>query len=184
MKKIMEWIKSKIPLESIKNHPFFVKLVDSYQALPPQRKKIVNIAGGLGGACILYLALSSGFGKLEAIKTETEVKTGSLLKLALEYDDLVEKNTGQLTSIDQKLKASKDWVPSQYLKGVFLTGAQVPEPSIKIEDKPGKIFGDTQQIETQVDIKGLGLKQVVDILTALSTPTQHLSVQNFSLEPV
>lgn len=184
MKKIIELIKSKIPLDSIKNHPLIIKLIDSYQALPPQRKKTVNIGGALGGIFILYLAFSSGFRTLEAIKSETEIKTGSLLKLALEYDNLIEKNQSQLKNIDQRLKSSKDWVPAQYLKGVFLTRANVSEPSIKIEDKPGKVFGDTQQIESQVEVKGLGLKQVVDVLNALSTPTQPLSIQNFSLEPV
>ena len=184
MKKLIEWIKSKIPLEAIKNHPLVTKLVDSYQALPPQRKKIVNIGGALGGVFILYLTFSAGFGWLSAIKLETEMKAGSLLKLALEYDTLLEKNQPQLKNIEQKLKSSKDWVPSQYLKSIFLTRANVPEPAIKIEDKPGKTFGDTQQIESQVEVKGLALKQVVDVLNALSAPTQALSIQNFSLEPV
>ncbi|MBI2608368.1 MAG: hypothetical protein HYW47_02080 [Deltaproteobacteria bacterium] len=177
MKKILEYIKS------LKTHPLIIRATDMYETLPPERKKMVLFGGGALIILVVFLLFNSGFSYLDTLQFETKMKQDKLLKLALDYDELLSENRSQLASIENKLKAAKQWVPAQYLKDLFMKNAALAESSIQqMEDSPKRFVGATQEIETQVQLANVTLKQVIDILSALETPERPLSVQNLNIQ--
>ena len=176
MKKVIEYIKS------LRTHPLIVRTTDMYEALPPERKKIVLFGGGALVILVVFLLFNSGFSYLDSLQFETKMKQDKLLKLALDYDELLVENRSQLASIENKLKSAKQWVPAQYLKELFMKSAALSESSIQqMEDSPKRFVGATQEVETQVQLANITLKQLIDVLRALEAPERPLNIQNLSV---
>ncbi len=185
MKKWIEMMKSYLPLDSIKNHPLVLKLIDFYEALPPERKKAALI-GGTGGILLTcFLIFNASFSYLHSVEEETKVKRDKILNIALEYDDLLTKNKSQLDTLEKKLETSKQIVPAQALKEILLKKGLMAEDAIKtLEDTPKKMIGEIQEVSSQVELARISLKQLVDILTALDSPMETWSIQSLNIQPM
>jgi len=179
----MALIKEMFSLEKLKESRLLSPLIQRFEELPPDQKKIAAIGGAAIVIFFIFFLIYMGQTKVSRLRDEIELKRENL-KLLSKYEQQFRKQEALLLALEREAKQQSADFSLLSLLESSATAAQIGRESIEsISPKqlpPEEFFIET---EATLQLVRITLKQLTNYFYKIETSPYHLTIKEVKIKP-